>query len=131
MKISKQNIGYYFKCIKSKTNDPIDWINKDILSEEKFNLLNKVFDDLLLLKKESKKMNDSEEIRNVKFYFENEQAFKYFNTELDKLIERKLLFKKSFIERLFLFINSINFYVIILILILLAIIFLVNILNIL
>ena len=104
--IKKEDIVHYFRCLKSKTNDPLDWVNKSPLSEEKFNLMNKLFDDLVLI--QENRMDTSDEIKRIeaiKSFFENEKVFEYFNKETENAIKQNFFFKRTCFERFLVFLN--------------------------
>lgn len=111
MKITKQHIDHYYRCIKSNTNDPYDWIHKSILSEKDLDFMDKIFDEFILIK-QNKDLKEEIGLKKIKHNFESEKIFQYSVNKFEKLYNHLYILKKTIFERFLLSLNSINIYII-------------------
>ena len=96
MKINKEKVNHYFECLKSRTNDPFDWIDKGILSEKEFSFLDNAFDEVWLIhQKLCSKSYEKDILQKIIVSFEDTETYEVFISLVVKANKKKIFLAKS------------------------------------
>lgn len=96
MIINREKIEHYFKCLKSRTNDPFDWIDKNILSVKEFNFLDNAFDELWLVNQGLCSESFKEEtLSRITSFFQDNETYEMFVSMVIEANEKKKFTRKT------------------------------------
>ncbi len=97
--ITKKNIEYFIRHIKTKANDPLERLNIEKLSVEMYLYLEDAFYLLYSEIKTGKVSSSREQLNNEKFNF-SQESFDFFITKIDSMVRIQFIEKRTFFEKL-------------------------------